>query len=95
MEEYLITLPRLCIDGLWYSSPYIELTEMSYNILRQPNNTIYGLAAAVFTKDLNHAVTMAQELNSGQLLQRAQPQCTIWWIEAKWDWARARAICVG
>ncbi|TFY65551.1 hypothetical protein EVG20_g5532 [Dentipellis fragilis] len=29
-EEYLITLPRLRIDGLWYGSPYIELTEMSY-----------------------------------------------------------------
>ena len=30
MEEYLITLPRLRIDGLWYGSPYIELTETSY-----------------------------------------------------------------
>lgn len=29
-EEYLITLPRLRIDGLWYGSPYIELTESSY-----------------------------------------------------------------
>ncbi|KAF7791578.1 hypothetical protein EIP86_002594 [Pleurotus ostreatoroseus] len=29
-EEYLITLPRLRIDGLWYGSPYIELTETSY-----------------------------------------------------------------
>ena len=29
-EEFLITLPRLRIDGLWYGSPYIELTEMSY-----------------------------------------------------------------
>ncbi|OJA15017.1 hypothetical protein AZE42_08706 [Rhizopogon vesiculosus] len=29
-EEYLITLPRLRIDGLWYGSPYIELAEMSY-----------------------------------------------------------------
>jgi hypothetical protein len=26
-EEYLITLPKLRIDGLWYGSPYIELTE--------------------------------------------------------------------
>ncbi|TFK37631.1 hypothetical protein BDQ12DRAFT_149207 [Crucibulum laeve] len=31
-EEYLITLPRLRIDGLWYGSPYIELTETSYII---------------------------------------------------------------
>ncbi|KAH7882179.1 hypothetical protein F5I97DRAFT_1913014 [Phlebopus sp. FC_14] len=29
-EEYLITLPRLRIDGLWYGSPYIELVETSY-----------------------------------------------------------------
>ncbi|EPQ56070.1 hypothetical protein GLOTRDRAFT_41536, partial [Gloeophyllum trabeum ATCC 11539] len=29
-EEFLITLPRLRIDGLWYGSPYIELTDMSY-----------------------------------------------------------------
>lgn len=29
-EKYLITLPRLRIDGLWYGSPYIELTETSY-----------------------------------------------------------------
>lgn len=29
-EEFLITLPRLRIDGLWYGSPYIELTESSY-----------------------------------------------------------------
>ncbi|KAH7909302.1 hypothetical protein BJ138DRAFT_238749 [Hygrophoropsis aurantiaca] len=29
-EEYLITLPRLRIDGIWYGSPYIELAETSY-----------------------------------------------------------------
>lgn len=29
-EEFLITLPKLRIDGLWYGSPYIELTETSY-----------------------------------------------------------------
>ena len=26
-EEFLITLPRLRIDGLWYGSPYIELSD--------------------------------------------------------------------
>ena len=26
-EEYLITFPKLRIEGLWYGSPYIELTE--------------------------------------------------------------------
>ncbi|KAJ7682912.1 hypothetical protein B0H17DRAFT_1075390 [Mycena rosella] len=29
-EQYLITLPRLRIDGLWYGSPYIELCDHSY-----------------------------------------------------------------
>ncbi|KAH9856354.1 Oxysterol-binding protein [Lenzites betulinus] len=29
-EEFLITLPRLRIDGIWYGSPYIELTGLSY-----------------------------------------------------------------
>jgi hypothetical protein len=29
-EKYLVTLPRLRIEGLWYGSPYIELTDTSY-----------------------------------------------------------------
>lgn len=29
-EQYLITLPKLRIDGLWYGSPYVELCEMSW-----------------------------------------------------------------
>jgi hypothetical protein len=29
-ETYLITLPRLAIEGLWYGSPYIELSDSSY-----------------------------------------------------------------
>ncbi len=29
-EDFLITLPRLRIEGLWYGSPYIELTDTSY-----------------------------------------------------------------
>ncbi|KAF5375418.1 hypothetical protein D9615_008011 [Tricholomella constricta] len=28
--QYLLTLPKLRIDGLWYGSPYIELAETSY-----------------------------------------------------------------
>ena len=30
-EEFLITLPRLRIDGIWYGSPYIELMETLYS----------------------------------------------------------------
>ncbi|PKI83209.1 Kes1p [Malassezia vespertilionis] len=29
-ERYLITLPTLTIDGLWYGSPYIEIIDSSY-----------------------------------------------------------------
>lgn len=29
-ETFLITLPKLRIDGIWYGSPYIELTESSH-----------------------------------------------------------------
>jgi len=29
-EQFLITLPRLRIDGLWYGSPYVELCETSF-----------------------------------------------------------------
>ena len=32
VETYLITLPRLRIDGLWYGSPYIELADTSHII---------------------------------------------------------------
>ena len=32
VESYLITLPRLRIDGLWYGSPYIELADTSHII---------------------------------------------------------------
>ncbi|KAJ7126477.1 hypothetical protein C8R43DRAFT_1029172 [Mycena crocata] len=31
-EQYLLTFPRLRIDGLWYGAPYIELSETSYII---------------------------------------------------------------
>ncbi|KAK7019039.1 hypothetical protein R3P38DRAFT_2715091 [Favolaschia claudopus] len=29
-EKYVLTLPRLRIDGLWYGAPYIELSESTY-----------------------------------------------------------------
>lgn len=32
VENYLITLPRLRIDGLWYGSPYTELADTSHII---------------------------------------------------------------
>ncbi|KAI6013734.1 aldehyde dehydrogenase [Pisolithus microcarpus] len=35
------------------------------DIVRQANDTIYGLAAAVFTKDVNRAITTAHKLKAG------------------------------
>ncbi|KAJ3778862.1 hypothetical protein FB446DRAFT_712369 [Lentinula raphanica] len=35
VAEYLITLPRLRIDGLWYGAPYIELSETSWIICKE------------------------------------------------------------
>lgn len=29
-EKYLITLPKLRIDGIWYGAPYVELTDNGY-----------------------------------------------------------------
>ena len=35
------------------------------DVLRQANDTLYGLAAAIFTKDLNCAITTSHKLKSG------------------------------
>jgi len=38
--EYLITLPKLRIDGLWYGAPFIELAETSWIMSKQHVATI-------------------------------------------------------
>ncbi|KAI6156123.1 aldehyde dehydrogenase [Pisolithus thermaeus] len=37
------------------------------DIVRQANDTVYGLAAAVFTKDVNQAITTAHKLKAGSV----------------------------
>ena len=37
------------------------------DVIRQANDTVYGLAAAVFTKDINRAIETAHNLNAGTL----------------------------
>ncbi|KAI6100130.1 aldehyde dehydrogenase [Pisolithus sp. B1] len=37
------------------------------DIVRQANDTVYGLAAAVFTKDVNRAITTAHKLKAGSV----------------------------
>lgn len=39
-DNFLITLPRLRIDGLWYGSPYIELVDTSYIVGGGHSSTI-------------------------------------------------------
>jgi oxysterol-binding protein-related protein 9/10/11 len=46
-EQYLITLPRLRIDGLWYGSPYIELTESSYIAQSTPDGKAGGWVGTI------------------------------------------------
>lgn len=35
------------------------------DVLRQANDTVYGLAAAVFTQDINRALETARDLKAG------------------------------
>lgn len=35
------------------------------DVIQQANDTNYGLAAAIFTKDLNTAITVANSLEAG------------------------------
>ncbi|KAI6042818.1 aldehyde dehydrogenase [Pisolithus marmoratus] len=37
------------------------------DVVRQANDTVYGLAAAVFTKDVNRAITTAHKLKAGSV----------------------------
>ncbi|KIO05505.1 hypothetical protein M404DRAFT_25219 [Pisolithus tinctorius Marx 270] len=37
------------------------------DVVRQANDTLYGLAAAVFTKDVNRAITTAHKIKAGTL----------------------------
>ncbi|KAG7087618.1 Oxysterol binding protein [Marasmius oreades] len=47
--KYLVTLPKLRIDGVWYGSPYIELSETSYIISQSHFCTIEYKGKGYFT----------------------------------------------
>lgn len=53
VDQFLITLPKLRIDGLWYGSPYIELTEMSWIASRKG----FVSAVSVFAFSLGCVLT--------------------------------------
>jgi hypothetical protein len=52
-EQYLLTLPRLRIDGLWYGAPYIELSEVRVST---------GSETHVHRRDSNHTLSAAVSL---------------------------------
>jgi hypothetical protein len=52
-EQYLLTLPRLRIDGLWYGAPYIELSEVRVSTASETH---------VHRRDSNHTLSAAVSL---------------------------------
>lgn len=42
-------------------------------VINRANNTIYGLAAGVFTKDINKMNTITSSVRAG----------TVWWVKVK------------
>lgn len=64
-EEFLITLPKLRIDGLWYGSPYIELAETSYiqssrGWLSTVRDALTSLSQNLFTETFGRSNTKAK-----------------------------------
>ena len=47
VDQFLITLPKLRIDGLWYGSPYIELTETSWVASRKGFVSVVSIVVSV------------------------------------------------
>ena len=49
VDQFLITLPKLRIDGLWYGSPYIELTETSWVASRKGFVSVVSIVVSIST----------------------------------------------
>ncbi|WFC98045.1 hypothetical protein MYAM1_000767 [Malassezia yamatoensis] len=77
-EEYLITLPTLSIDGLWFGSPYIELTDTSYI------HSSTGLLATINYSGKGYFTGKAHTYNASVVSDKA-PSTTI--FEASGDWS--------
>ena len=65
-------------------------------VIQRANNTVYGLAAAVWTKDIGKAHAIAQRCPCwyclGKLLRCLRCCCTLWWVQAIWNWSRIRGV---
>lgn len=61
------------------SSPYhipkyaLRLSGAQSEVIEAANNTSYGLAAAVFTKDLNRAINVSNSLEAGSVFVSRSP----------------------
>ncbi|KAI6034639.1 aldehyde dehydrogenase [Pisolithus microcarpus] len=64
---FLDTNPDMCIVKEEIFGPVSVVIKFKdeEDIVRQANDTVYGLAAAVFTKDVNRAITTAHKLKAG------------------------------
>lgn len=49
-------------------------------IVERANKTIYGLAAAVFTKDLDKAMYLSQGLRAGTVWYKTTYSSPIWYV---------------
>ncbi|KAI6000378.1 aldehyde dehydrogenase [Pisolithus orientalis] len=61
-EGYFIQ-PTIFLDA----KPDMRIFKDEEDVVRQANDTVYGLAAAVFTKDVTRAITTAHKLKAGSL----------------------------
>ncbi|GAA5840278.1 hypothetical protein JCM11251_006684 [Rhodosporidiobolus azoricus] len=68
-ETYLITLPKLVIEGLWYGKPYVELAETSYIVASHGlTSTIkYSGKGWLSGSSHSHTTTVSQGLGSSAL----------------------------
>ena len=77
VEKYLITLPRLRIDGIWYGAPYIELTDNGYI------QSSTGYVSAIEYKGKGYFSGKAHSLKA-TLAQSHNPSAQVV-VEGQWD----------
>ncbi|CAG8691585.1 4525_t:CDS:2 [Acaulospora colombiana] len=78
VEKYLITLPKLRIDGLWYGAPYIELTDNGYI------QSSTGYLASIEYKGKGYFSGRAHSIKASFGLA-ANPQAPSVVVEGQWD----------
>lgn len=67
--EYIAPFPSRPAALLWRTT----LTYTMTDVLRQANDTVFGLAAAVFSQDINRALQTAHKLQAGTAWVRLCP----------------------